>query len=290
MRKIREVLRLKFDLKLSDRQIAVSCGLCGATVGKYLRRARDAGVSWPLPEGLDDLMLEARLFSQTRAGDTPVRPLPDWNEVHLELKRKGVTLTLLWQEYLKQHPEGYSYSNFGHYYSVPYRHVGQTVDLRLTQHTVEAFLHSARIASHRRAPDILASKGRHTTASEHMPKSHQRYGDWSPQRMIAWAQKTGEHTARVVEEILASRPHPELGFRSCLGLMRLGKDYGPERLELACRRACYYRAFSFKSVQSILQNNLDGESLPGAPETPEVVSPPSHANLRGAAYYARKAN
>jgi len=112
MRKIREVLRLRFDLKLSQRQIGASCGLCDTTVGNYLRRAGEAGLGWPLPEGLDDLEIEARLFSQPMKEGGRNRPLPDWGWVHSELRRKGVTLALLWQEYRAQHPDGYRYSNF----------------------------------------------------------------------------------------------------------------------------------------------------------------------------------
>ena len=121
----------------------------------------------------------------------------------------------------------------GHYYSVPYSLVKQQLDVRLSAQVVEIFHKGTRVASHQRSP----LKGRHTTVAVHMPKAHQHYAAWTPQRRVLWAAKTGEATAQVVETILASRPHPQQGFRACLGSMRLGKRYGEARLEAACRRA-----------------------------------------------------
>ena len=95
-----------------------------------------------------------------------------------------------------------------------------------------------------------------------MPKAHQRHLEWSPERLIAWAHKTGESTAVIVQKILESRPHPEQGYRSCLGLLRLGKTHGPERLEAACRRAVALKAYSYPSVDSILKKKLETEPLP----------------------------
>lgn len=512
MRKIREVLRLKHDLGLAERQIAESCRVGKGTVGNYLRRAA-AGLRWPLPPGLDDVALEALLYKrEDQAGARREHPLPDWSQVYTELKRKGVTLALLWQEYHGRHPDGYGYTQFtvlyrrwlgasgvamrqthkageklfvdyagvtvpvtdpstgevrqarvfvavlgasnytyaeltetqgledwlcshrraleyfggapqavvpdnlragvkspcyyepeinpayaelaahyglaviparvrrprdkakvevgvqvverqvlaplrgrtffslaeanaavrelierlnnrpfqklpgsrrsvfeeverpalrplpaepyvpsrwkrakvnidyhvevdGHYYSVPYRYARETVDLRLTRHTVEVFLHDRRIAAHHRLPDTPHHRGKHTTVPEHMPEPHRRQGEWTPQRLVNWAQTIGDHTALVVEQILASRPHPEQGYRSCLGVMRLAKAFGPERLEAACRRACRFRAYSFKSVQSILRNGLDAEPLPEDQAVQAV--PILHPNVRGPGYYGR---
>lgn len=509
MRKIREVLRLKWGLKLGDHDTAESCKISASTVWEYTRRARLAGLDWPLPEDLDDEQLEAKLFPPI-LDDAVERVEPDWNHIHQERKRKGVTLLLLWEEYIQQNPFGYSYVTFtikyrdwkqgvnvtmhqehkageklfvdyagqtisitdsdtgeksqaqifvatlgasnytyceatwtqglvdwlgshrraleffggcpqiivpdnlksgvkspcyyepelntayaefaqhyavaviptrvrkprdkakvetgvqiverqilaplrdrtffglveanqtiwallkelnhkpfqkligsrksvfealdkpalsplplqpyvlaewkkakvnidyhieveGHYYSVPYQHARTQVDIRLTQQVVEVYLKGKRIAAHRRVPDVIQYRGRHTTIAEHMPKAHQRHAEWTPQRLILWAQKTGEHTAKVFEEIMARRPHPEQGFRSCLGIMRLGKSYGSERLEAACKRACHFKAFSYKSVESILNHKLDQETLP---ETNKEPNPPTlHPNVRGAAYY-----
>ena len=109
MRKIREVLRLYFAAALSIRAIARSLGTSPSTVGDYLRRAKVAGLSWPLPESVDDTGLERRLFPVPPPSRT-ARPLPDWSEVQRELRRKSVTLSLLWQEYKETHPEGLQYS------------------------------------------------------------------------------------------------------------------------------------------------------------------------------------
>lgn len=510
MRKIREVLRLKLGLGLSERQVAQSCEMGRSTVAEYGQRAKEAGLSWPLPEDLDDAALEAKLF-----GDEPEKVVagfltPDWEVVHQELKRKGVTRLLLWREYLAQNPEGYCYSSFtlkyrewkqglnvtmrqdhkageklfvdyagmtvaivnkdtgeiteaqvfvavlgasnysyaevtksqkledwlashrrafeffggvpeivvpdnlksgvtsachyepelnwayaelaqhydvaviptrvrkprdkakvetgvkiveenilaplrnrtffsvreaneavgllltelnakpfqklpgcrkslfeqvekpvlrplpveayvlatwkkakvnidyhieidGHYYSVPFQFARQAVDVRLTSNTLEVYQQGKRIASHRRLPDLLQHRGRHSTIKEHMPKAHQENLEWTPGRMINWAQKTGEHTAKVVETILERQPHPEKGFRSCLGILRLAKSYEVGRLEAACQRACYFGSFSYKSVKSILENNLDRELLPTPETTPTLKQ--HHSNIRGASYY-----
>jgi transposase len=173
----------------------------------------------------------------------------------------------------------------GHYYSVPFRFAKETVEIRLAGATIEVFLAGQRIAAHVRAPSLPRFKGRHTTIADHMPKAHQRYGDWNAQRLIDWAHKTGPSTGRVVEAILEARTHPEQGFRSCLGIMRLGKSFGLQRLEAACKRADALRAYSFKSVQSILQNNLDLE--PNVADEPPARALIAHQNVRGAAYYKR---
>ena len=111
----------------------------------------------------------------------------------------------------------------GHYYSVPYQLVREKLDVRVTENTVECFLGGRRVASHLRN----FRPGRHTTVPEHMPRAHRAYAEWTPERLVSWARETGPETARLVEEIMASRPHPQQGFRSCLGLLWLGKTYGP---------------------------------------------------------------
>src|SRR2546428_5288048 len=110
MRKLRDVLRLKYDAGLPQRAIAQACGLGLGTVTTYLQRATAAGLSWPLPDDVDDGALEARLFRRpTLATD---RVVPNWADIHQELKKAGVTLALLWQEYRVAHPGGYAYSQF----------------------------------------------------------------------------------------------------------------------------------------------------------------------------------
>jgi transposase len=501
MRQVHEVLRLKWEQGLSDRKIAHSLGISRPAVAEYGRRAQAAGLSWPLPATYDEDTLERLLFPAVSTRAPAPHLVPDWTKVHQELKRKGVTLFLLWQEYKAATPDGLQYSWFcqtyrawaskldlvmrqthragetlfvdyagqgipvvnghsgevhevaifvavlgashstdteatwtqslpdwigshvrtfaalggvpeivvpdnlkaavirahryepeinrtyaalaqhygfaiiparaakprdkakvevgvqvverwilarlrhhtffslvevhaaihplvaalnarpckklpgsrqqlfasldrpalrplpaqpyeyaewklarvnidyhveveGHYYSVPYTLVKQQLDTRLSAQVVELFHKGKRVASHRRSP----LKGRHSTVAAHMPTAHQRYAEWTPQRLIHWAAHSGPATAQVVETILASRPHPQQGFRSCLGIMRLGKSYGDERLEAACQRALTLGACSYKSLASILKNGRDRRPLP---PQPDATAGPAHANIRG---------
>jgi len=505
MRKIREILRLRWGCGLSARQIARSLKIARSSVAEYLRRATAAGLSWPLPEELDETAIELLLFPPLPLIPASQRPLPDWVEVHEELRRKGVTLFLLWQEYKALWPGGFQYSRFcdlyrlwaqkldlsmrqehkagekmfvdycgqtvavvdresgrsreaqifvavlgasnytyaeatwtqtmpdwvashirafeyfqgvaeliiqdnlksgvarpcryepelnatyedmlahygtaglparvrhpkdkakievgvqvterwilarlrrqtffslaelnsairklldelnqrpfrklpgsrrslfesldrpalrplpseryvyaewkkarvnidyhveveGHYYSVPYQLFGRELDVRLTATTVECFHKGHRVSSHARS----FLRGRHTTTKEHMPKAHQSYAEWTPERVIAWTTQAGPFTRGVAENIMASRLHPQQAFRSCLGLMRLGKIYGPLRLEAACQRALRYQAASYRSVNSILKSGLDQKPLE---DRVRSVKPVDHPNIRGSAYY-----
>jgi transposase len=167
----------------------------------------------------------------------------------------------------------------GHYYSVPYALIHEHVDARLTATTVEVFHRGQRVAAHRRS----VVRGRHTTDAAHMPKAHQRHLEWTPSRLIDWARTIGPHTAALVQAILADRPHPEQGYRSCLGLLRLAKHYGPERLEAACARAGAVEARSYRHVDSILKHGLD--RLAGPEAAPPLPLTPVHEHLRGRDYY-----
>jgi len=164
-----------------------------------------------------------------------------------------------------------------HYYSVPYQLIHQTLDVRLTQSTVELFQHGKRVAAHARS----SQPGLFTTLPEHRPKAHQKHLEWTPGRIVEWAQKTGPSCAELVRQILESKPHPEQGYRACLGIIRLGKAAGQDRLEAACRRALHFGTCSYRSVDSILQHRLDQQPL--EPELP--LNSPDHANVRGRAYY-----
>jgi len=164
-----------------------------------------------------------------------------------------------------------------HYYSVPYALIHQTLDVRLTRSTVELFHQGKRVAAHARS----SIPGKFTTLDEHRPKSHQKYLEWTPGRMIGWAQKTGPRCADLVRHILENKPHPEQGFRSCLGIIRLGNAVGADRLEAACRRALHFGTCSYVSIKSILDHRLDQQPL--EPELP--LSSPPHSNVRGREYY-----
>jgi transposase len=509
MRKIREVLRLKWITGSSARQIAKSCNIARSTVQEYLKRAEDSGLTWSTACELDDTALEDQLYPKSAPSALCRAPMPQMDYIHRELRRKGVTLQLLWYEYKQAHPNGYQYSFFceqyrnwakkldpplrqkhlagekmfvdfagqtmdiidaatgeiskahifiatlgasnytyaeavasenlpcwikahihtfeyfggvpqivvpdnlktgvtnpcryepdinptyqdladhyhtaviparpgkprdkakvesavliaerwilaplrnhtffsisqlnkaiakhletmntrafkklqtnrrtlfetidrpalkplpdhpfqyadwkkarvnidyhvevdHRYYSVPYQLVREQVDIRLTATTVEVLFKNRRVASHKRS----YVPGEFATLKEHMPKSHQRYVKWTPSRIIKWAGKTGPDTEKLVTRILENRPHPEQGFRSAMGIMRLGKHYTPERVERACRRALAIGARSYKSVKSILKNGLDQQPL--LFELPEETQPFCHPNIRGRRYYGKK--
>ncbi len=505
MRKLREILQLKHERRMGHRAIARACGVGVGTVSEYVRRARQAGLSWPLPPDLDDRTLEAQLF--TPAEPNRKRIPPDVARIHQELKRTGVTLQLLWEEYAEIHPDGYRRSQyceiyrrwakrlkpsmrqvhragektfidfsgkrphivdrktgeqtpvelfvavlgassftyaeaiesqklpcwvdvhtrmidyFGgsteiwvpdqlksgvtgtcryepkvnrtyqglaehygavviparprkpkdkakvesavlvaqrwilarlrdqtffsiaelnqairklleelndrpmqkvgasrrqlyerldkpalkplpiqryeieewkdcrvnidyhveigrRYYSVPHPLVGEQVEVRYTTSSVEIYYKDKRVASHRRRYDRQPS-----TKAEHMPRSHRAHLEWTPSRLIRWAGKIGPATGRLVAEILRSRPHPEQGYRACLGIMRLGRRYGAERLEAASHRAAHLRSASYRTVKNILSSSQDRLPFeePNSQSTPPT---PVHANIRGASYYA----
>ncbi len=503
MRKIYDVLRLHAG-GLSKRRIAVSLNIGRTAVGDYLRRARRAGLGWPLPEGLSDEDLERLLFPPPPAVSPDRRPPPDWPVLHRELKRPGVTLSLLWEEYRSVHPGGYGYSRFcdlyrdwrgrlnptmrqahvvgeklfvdyagatmevidglsgeirtaqvfvatlgassytyaeatwtqalpdwigshirafayfggaprqvvpdnlksgvvkaclydpeinrtyasmaahydtaivparprrprdkakvevgvqiverrvlarlrhrrffslaelnqaiaellvalngrvtrhlgasrrqlfeqldrpalkplpaqayeyaewkqrragldyhvevaKHYYSVPHRLAKQKLWARITERSVEVFHKGKRVAAHMRG----SGNRRHTTVAEHMPSSHRRYANWTPDRIRSQAAANGPNTETLIDVILRAKPHPEQGFRSCIGILRLAKTHGSERLEAACERALEIGARSYSSVASILKNNLDRRTPRQATDGPAI----DHPNIRGPQYF-----
>jgi transposase len=169
-----------------------------------------------------------------------------------------------------------------HFYSVPYQLVHEQLEVRKTDATVEFFHQGKRVAAHA----LSHQAGRATTLEEHRPKSHQKHLQWTPSRLIDWAAKTGPNCAKAVEEILRRQPHPEMGYRSCLGIINLGKGAGLERLEAACKRALHFKACSYRSIKSILQSHLENQPLE---EQLHLPSPP-HENLRGGSYYDQSSN
>jgi len=165
-----------------------------------------------------------------------------------------------------------------HYYSVPYALVHQEVDVHATAETVEILHRGVRVASHVRS----FQQAKATTITEHMPKAHQKYVGRTPSRLIEEAQQIGPNSGQLVEAILAAKRHPEMGFRSCLGILRLAKTYPAERMEAAARRCLRARAYSSASMDSILKNRLDRLPLPGDPVIRPAVE---HDNIRGADYF-----
>ena len=507
MRKIKEVLRLKFDCGLSHRQIARALGMSLGAVSKYLSYCAAAGLDWASAGALDEAQIEAKLFPPAPPSQV-ARVVPDWAMIHRELKKKGVTLQLLWEEYVEAHAGALTYrytgfcahyreyvarlrrsmrqvhrageklfadfagptvpiltaaggvaahahvfvavlgaSNYtyacatasegladwigglvqalayvggvpelivpdnpralvsepdryepvvnrtaqdfaahygcallparprrpkdkakaevavqvverwilarlrhrrffslaelngaiaalleelntrpfkalpgnrreafeqldqpalkplpttryqvatfkrarvnidyhieveGHYYSVPHSLVRQEVEVRLTRTAVEVLHRGARVASHVRSP----RRGTHTTVAEHMPASHRAHREWSPGRLLNWAACIGVATAQVVKHLLECRPHPEMGYRSCLGLLALARKYGKARLEAACARALAIGSLTRRSVASILEAGLDQQPLPGQRQI--ELELPANPNVRGPDYY-----
>jgi transposase len=165
----------------------------------------------------------------------------------------------------------------GHYYSTPYTLAHEEVDVRHTTRTVEIFHNGRRVGSH--AKD--SRRGHHSTVREHMPKSHQQYLEWTPTRIIERARVIGPKTTELVEYVLGNREFPQQGYRTCLGIIRLAKEYSGERLEAACRRALAIHACSYRSVHSILERGLDRHPLDQPSETVAVA----HENIRGGEYF-----
>jgi transposase len=159
-----------------------------------------------------------------------------------------------------------------------YRFARSEVEVRLTPQTVEVFLKGERIAAHLRA----GGNHRHTTVPEHMPSSHRRYADWTIERIRREAATVGPATAALCELILERRPHPEQGFRACLGILRLVRPFGVDRLEAAATRAIEIGTLTYGSVRSILDHKLDRQA---AQRPPADGAPLLHPNIRGPRYY-----
>ena len=226
---------------------------------------------WELLEDLNARRMKVYAASRRelfeRLDKPALKPLPKERFVYAEWKRVRVG------------PD-YHVEVLHHYYSVPHELLREELEARITATTVEIFRRGERVASHLRSD----ARGQHTTTAAHMPKAHQKHLEWTPSRIVHWAGTIGPQTQALVEAILAERPHPEMGYRSCLGILRLGKQYGSERLEAACSRALSVRARSYRHVATILKNGLDRLPLPQEPERPSST-PVTHENVRGGGYY-----
>ncbi|HZO54113.1 MAG TPA: IS21 family transposase [Bryobacteraceae bacterium] len=168
-----------------------------------------------------------------------------------------------------------------HYYSVPYQLVGEQLDARYTAATVEIFHRGVRVASHARS----YAPHKASTLAEHRPKSHQAHLEWTPSRLINWAAGVGPATADLVRGILEQKPHPEMGYRACLGILGLAKKYSTPRLEAASQRALLLRIYSYQSLKSILKRSLDQQPMLELDD--HQASGPHHDNVRGPDYYSQ---
>jgi transposase len=195
-----------------------------------------------------------------------LKPLPDQTYQYAEWKQRRAGLD-------------YHVEVAKHYYSVPHSLAKQKLWARITDRSVEIFHNGRRVAAHMRG----SGNRRHTTVDKHMPSSHRRYAQWTPARIRSQAAFIGPNTETLVDVIMRNRPHPEQGFRSAIGILRLAKTHGTERLEAACERALEIGAASYSSVASILKNNLDRRQ----PSPKRTTDEPAidHTNIRGPRYF-----
>ena len=164
-----------------------------------------------------------------------------------------------------------------HFYSAPYALIHRELEVRATSSLVQIYKEGQRIFSHPRS----FKENDYTTCRDHMPPSHQKYTEWTPERILSWAEKDGPSVRELVEKILASRVFPEQAYRSCLGIIRLANRFGAVRLERACQRALAYSSFNYRSVKNILEKGLDRIT-----ELPPEQILIRHENLRGPGYYS----
>ena len=197
-----------------------------------------------------------------------LKPLPTQPYEFAEFKDVGVNID-------------YHVAFDDHYYSAPYTLVGETLWCRATHHTVELFLRGKRITSHVRSFE----KYGYSTHPEHRPASHQAHLEWTPSRLINWGNTIGPHTAAVVEHVIRSKPHPEQGYRSALGLLRLSNRFGTARLEAACERAIAIRSAAYRTVKTMLKRGMESAPLPDQTHSPDPAAGLGTVNVRGRQYY-----
>ena len=167
----------------------------------------------------------------------------------------------------------------GNYFSAPYTLVHQSVEVRVTTTVVELYHQGRRVGLHPR----LLGRGRFHIDPAHRPPAHAAYSEWTPERLIRWAQSVGAKTGELVSAVLDHYPHPEMGYRSCLGILGLAKHYPPERMEAAADRALQAHALGYRHLRSILDKGLDRLPVEARLATVPI---PEHPNVRGARYYA----
>ena len=198
---------------------------------------------------------------------TELQPLP---QQRYEIKKhKTLTVQFNYHIYL---------SDDCHYYSVPYRYKGRKVAVLFTERALEVYSGNIRIALH------LRNKRRngYTTQREHMPEFHKWKDNWDPEKLMNWATTKGGDVASVVATVLASRQHPEQSYKTCMGILSLGKIYGDLRLNKACKRALYYDNYTYKVIKNILFNNMDQLD---EDSNNTIGTLPEHENIRGRNYY-----
>jgi transposase len=163
-----------------------------------------------------------------------------------------------------------------HYYSVPYQHIGKKVKILYTSTQVEVYYHYQRIAHHKR----LKSPYNYTTDKDHLPSTHRFVSDWTPEKFLNWAESIDQIVKQYIYTILQHKQHVEQAYKSCVGILSMGKRYGNDRLINACKRGIEYDKYSYKAIESILKRGLD------KPDPAELLPlMPTHENIRGKQYY-----
>ena len=164
-----------------------------------------------------------------------------------------------------------------HYYSVPHQLIKQKLWVRITARTVEVFHQGQRVAAHART----SGNRQHSTVRDHMPPNHRVRSDWTPDVIRTGAARIGPHVATFVALLMEKRRHPEQAYRACLGVLKLARSFGNDRLDRACERALEINAYSYSSLHSILKNGLDRQRRQPATDGPTIT----HSNIRGAGYF-----
>jgi transposase len=193
-----------------------------------------------------------------------MRPLPDTDHEYAEwaFARVGID---------------YHVAAAGFFYSVPHTLIRQQVETRLTERTVEVFHRGQRVAAHARR----YGGPRHGTLPDHMPSAHRLYAEWSPERFQSQARAIGSNTEALIIAVLARRPHPEQGFRTCLGILRLYRRIDATRAEAISARAVEIGALNYQSIASILEHRLEIKTATRTADSAPIL----HANIRGSRYY-----
>ncbi|MDE3145103.1 MAG: IS21 family transposase, partial [Bacteroidota bacterium] len=165
-----------------------------------------------------------------------------------------------------------------HYYSVPYKFIGKKVKILFSRHSVEIYYNYERIALHNRTK----SPYQYTTEKEHLASTHRFVSEWTPEKFISWSENIHEDVKLYILKILDRKQHPEQAYKSCVGILSFAKKVGNERLIKACQRALGYGAYNYKTIQKILERELD---LRDAPDETDQLKMPFHDNIRGENYY-----
>ncbi len=164
------------------------------------------------------------------------------------------------------------------YYSVPFRYIGQTVEVQYNSNIVEIYYQSERIAIHKRS----YRKGAYIKQDEHLSSSHKFYQDWSPEFFLSWAKKTGPNTEAYIGKLLAQDTYPEIAYKQCLGIIHLKSEYTVQRVDKACKIALGQPRYGYRIIKNILANKKDMEDPDIIPE-PHIVR---HTNIRGVDSYS----